>query len=346
MKVLVADNNPQILKQLCDILDHEGYSIFSAPSGNEALKLYSDRKPDFICLDIMMPDLNGYDVCKEIRKSDTKTPIIFISAKSKTVDKVIGLEVGADDYIIKPFDTPEVIARIRAITRRCIVSKEKESPPGERAEDKVFYLRDLKVIPSELRAEKDGKKIELSLRDIKVLKLFHDNKGKAFDRDTLLDRCWGANVMPESRIVDWHISQLRRKIETDPSHPQYIKTVHRVGYKFEEEASDKAVNDTLKVLQNVMGPHYIDDHVQNCLNEISFLMQRIVEDHGKQDYESLQLAAHDLKSVAGTVGMMKMHALSNNIEHACLDKQYENLPKLLKQLAPMLEMEKADLKVD
>ena len=341
MKVLVAENNPQMLKQLCDILDHEGYSILSAVSGTEALKVYSHQTPDFVCLDIMMPDLNGYDVCKEIRKTDTKTPIIFISSKSKTVDKVIGLEVGADDYIIKPFDTSEVIARIRAITRRCIVSK----GPVQSADDS-FYLKDLKVIPSELRAEKNGKSIELSLRDIKVLKLFHDNKGKAFDRDTLLDRCWGTHVLPESRIVDWHISQLRRKIETDPSHPQYIKTVHRVGYKYEEDLSDKAVNDTLKVLQSVMGPHYIDDHVQNCLNEISFLMQKIMEDEEKHDYEPLQLAAHDLKSVAGTVGMMKMHALSNSIEHACLDKQYDSLPGLIKQLDPVLQIEKEGLKVD
>ena len=281
MKVLVAENNPQMLKQLCDILDNEGYSISSAASGTEALKLYASQSPDFICLDIMMPDLNGYDVCREIRKTDPGIPIIFISSKSKTADKVMGLEVGADDYIIKPFDTIEVIARIRAITRRCIVSK----ASSQETQDTPFLLKDLKVIPGELRAERAGKTIELSLREIKVLKLFHDNKGKAFDRDTLLDRCWGADVLPESRIVDWQISQLRKKIEKDPAHPQYIKTIHRVGYKFDDDASDSAVNDTLKSLQKAMGPHYIDDHVQNCLNEISFLMQKIFEDLEKNDYE-------------------------------------------------------------
>ena len=344
MKVLVAENNPQMLKQLCDILDHEGYSILSAPSGTEALKIYSGQTPDFICLDIMMPDLNGYDVCREIRKTDAKTPIIFISSKSKTADKVIGLEVGADDYIIKPFDTAEVVARIRAITRRCIVSK--ENVQGSGAGDKPFWLKDLKVIPSELRAEKASKTIELSLRDIKVLKLFHDNKGKAFDRDTLLDHCWGTEVLPESRIVDWHISQLRRKIEADPAHPQYIKTIHRVGYKFEDDAPDRAVNETLKILQNVMGPHYIDDHVQNCLNEISFLMQKILEDYKNRAYEAVQLLAHDLKSVAGTVGMMKMHALANVIERACMDNKHDALPEIIMQLEPTLEIEKANLKVD
>ena len=344
MKVLIAENNPQILKQLCDILDNEGYSILSASSGTEELKLYSSKAPDFICLDIMMPDLNGYDVCREIRKTDAKTPIIFISSKSKTADKVMGLEVGADDYIIKPFDTPEVIARIRAITRRCIVSK---TSAQDKDEDKAFWLKDLKIVPSELRAERAGKSIDLNLRDIKVLKLFHDNKGKAFDRDTLLDRCWGTEVLPESRIVDWQISQLRRKIETDPAHPQYIKTIHRVGYKFEDDAAEnKAVNDTLKALQEVMGPHYIDDHVQNCINEVSFLMQKIFEDFEKDEYEPMQLAAHDLKSVAGVVGMMKMHALANQIEHACMDKKVDSLPDLIKQLTPLLNAEKADLKVD
>src|ERR1700745_369600 len=120
MKVLVAENNPQVLQQLCDILDKEGYSTLPASSGSAALQAYSQHSPDFVCLDIVMPDLSGYDVCKEIRKTDMKTPVVFISAKSETADKVVGLDVGADDYIVNPFDVLEVIARIRAITRRCI----------------------------------------------------------------------------------------------------------------------------------------------------------------------------------------------------------------------------------
>ena len=339
MKVLVAENNPQMLKQLCDILDNEGYNVLSAPSGTEALQAYRGQSPDFVCLDIMMPDLSGYDVCREIRKSDTKTPIIFISAKSKTADKVIGLEVGADDYIVKPFDVPEVIARIRAITRRCIIAK----APADHAGDQAFWLKDLKVVPRELHAEKDGKIIELNLRDIKVLKLFYDNKGKAFDRNTLLDRCWGADVVPESRIVDWHISQLRKKIEKDPAHPQYIKTIHRVGYKFED---DEVANEELKSIQNVLGPVYVDDHVQNCLNEISFLMQKILEDFERHDYDLMQQVAHDLKSVAGSIGMKKMHKLNNAIEDACIQKDYTALPGFVKQLAGIFGAEKANLKVD
>jgi len=230
MKVLVAENNPQMLQQLCDILDKEGYVTLPAADGAEALQIYRRQSPDFVCLDIMMPDPSGYDVCREIRKTDAKTPVIFISAKSETADKVTGLEVGADDYIVKPFDVLEVVARIRAITRRCMAVK--TSP--ENTEGQIFWLNGLKVMPRELRAEQAGKIIELSLRDIKILRLFHDNKGKVVDRNALLDHCWGAHIMPESRTVDWHISQLRKKIEKDPANPQFIKTLHGVGYKFEE----------------------------------------------------------------------------------------------------------------
>ena len=231
MKVLVVENNPQMLQQLCDILDKEGYGTESAVNGTEALRLYRHQPPDFICLDIMMPDLSGYDVCREIRKTDIKIPIIFISSKSETADKVVGLEVGADDYIVKPFDIPEVIARIRAITRRCVAAQTSPDTEGQ-----PFRLNSLHVLPRELRAEHAGKVIELSLREIRILRLFHDNKGKVVNRNTLLDHCWGKHIMPESRTVDWHISQLRRKIEKDPENPQIIKTLHGVGYKFEETA--------------------------------------------------------------------------------------------------------------
>jgi DNA-binding response OmpR family regulator len=180
----------------------------------------------------MMPDLSGYDVCREIRKTDAKTPIVFISSRSETADKVAGLEVGADDYIVKPFDVLEVVARVRAITRRCIAAK---AAPETKA-DEVFWLGDLKVMPRELRAERSGKIVELSLRDIKILRLFHDNEGKVVDRNALLDHCWGAHIMPESRTVDWHISQLRKKIEKDPANPQLIKTLHGIGYKYEGAA--------------------------------------------------------------------------------------------------------------
>lgn len=229
MKVLVADNNAQMLSSLCDLLEKDGFETLRADSGRDALKVFQTQNPDFVCLDIMMPDLSGYDVCKEIRKADIGIPIIFISSKSQTVDKIVGLEIGADDYIVKPFDIQEVVARIRAVARRCLAQQNVSAK-----KDDIFRLLDVVVYPSMLRAEKNGKSIELSLRDIKILKLLHDRKNKVIDRDVLLDYCWGAHIMPESRTVDWHISQLRKKVENDPKNPVIIQTVHGVGYKFSE----------------------------------------------------------------------------------------------------------------
>lgn len=229
MKVLVADNNAQMLSSLCDLLEKDGFETLRAESGQDALKTFQTQSPDFVCLDIMMPDLSGYDVCKEIRRVNISIPIIFISSKSETVDKIVGLEIGADDYIVKPFDIQEVVARIRAIARRCLAQQ--NSAPKK---DDTFRLRDVVVYPNMLRAEKSGKTIELSLRDIKILKLLHDRKDQVIDRDVLLDYCWGAHIMPESRTVDWHVSQLRKKVEDDPKNPTIIQTVHGVGYKFSE----------------------------------------------------------------------------------------------------------------
>ena len=229
MKVLIVENNHELLQQLYEILDKEGYHPIKAEDGTQALEIYRRELPDFICLDILMPGMSGYDVCKEIRRTDTKTPIIFISSKSQTIDKVLGLEVGADDYIVKPFDVIEVIARIRAVARRCLSSKQKVDHDG----DQPFMIGTIQIIPNELRAKKGDRTIDLSLRDIKILRLFFDNKGKLIDRNTLLDHCWGIHIMPESRTVDWHISQLRKKIEDDPAQPILIKTLHGAGYKYE-----------------------------------------------------------------------------------------------------------------
>lgn len=226
MKVLVAENNEILLQQLCELLEKEGYQTLRAAQGAQALEMYRQKPPDFICLDIMMDDMSGYDVCREIRKNDKNTPIVFISSKSDTMDKVIGLEAGADDYIVKPFDIHEVTARMRAIARRCMSA-------DRTAVDENFDLGDIKVWPRQLKAERKSAAIDLSLRDIKLLKLFHDNRGRVVNRDTLLDHCWGTHIMPESRTVDWHISQLRKKIEIDPANPALIKTVHGVGYLFE-----------------------------------------------------------------------------------------------------------------
>ncbi len=228
MKILVAEDDLNIRNGLIEVLEKEGYTTLSARDGKEALQQYLDKAPDLICLDIMMPGMNGYDVCKEIRRRDPQVPVLFISAKSEEIDKVIGLELGADDFIMKPFGVREVIARIRAVTRRCLATR----PTGRPAVS--FKMLDIEVFPLELRAKRGEEIIDLSLRDISVLELLHENRGKVVDRDLFFDRCWGMDYIPSSRALDQHISQLRKRIEVDPHDPRIIRTVHGVGYRYEE----------------------------------------------------------------------------------------------------------------
>ncbi|MCB0325509.1 MAG: response regulator transcription factor, partial [Bdellovibrionales bacterium] len=188
---------------------------------------FETQRPDFICLDIMMPGMSGYDVCRKIRARDEQTPIIFISAKSEEIDKVLGLELGADDYIMKPFGMNEVIARIRAITRRCYRAERKE-------ELSAFQMRDLEVRPRELRAVRGEEVIELSLREVKILSLLKAHAGKLLERDTFFNKCWGVDYLPNSRTLDQHISKLRKKIERDPKQPDIIETIHGAGYRYSE----------------------------------------------------------------------------------------------------------------
>ncbi len=227
MKVLVAEDDANIRAGLIDVLENEGYHTVEASTGEEALELYQRERPDFICLDIMMPGVDGYEVCKRIRRVDSVVPVIFISAKSEEIDRVLGLELGADDFITKPFGVQEVIARIRAVTRRCLASRS-NTPRYE-----PFKMGDLDVFPSELRARREGETIELSLRDVRILELLHRHQGEAVDRETFFNECWGLDHMPNSRTLDQHISQLRKRIEKDLKDPAIIRTVHGVGYRYD-----------------------------------------------------------------------------------------------------------------
>jgi len=228
MKVLVAEDDPRILEGLIEILETEGYEVVSASDGAQALTCYEAAAPDFVCLDIMMPKVNGYDVCRKIRETSPGVPIIFISAKSEEIDKVLGLELGADDFIIKPFGVKEVIARIRAVTRRCLATKQPARPPRP-----TFSMGHLQVSPDELRGQIEDRTVELSLRDVKILTILYDNVGKVISRDEMYAAGWGLKHIPNSRSLDQHISQLRKKVETDPKNPTLIRTVHGAGYRFE-----------------------------------------------------------------------------------------------------------------
>jgi len=230
MKILIAEDDPHTRAALSEVLRSEGFTTFDAADGQEALELFERQQPDFVCLDVMMPRLDGYEVCRRIRRirrNNPQVPILFLTAKSEEIDKVLGLELGADDYMSKPFGVREILARIRAITRR---SRLLEQADGFIAE---FIMDDLRVVPSELRAYRGEQEIALGPRDVKILQLLHQRRGKVIDRDTLTDTAWGVDFFPESRAVDQHISQLRKRVEQDPANPRLIRTVHGAGYRFE-----------------------------------------------------------------------------------------------------------------
>ncbi len=230
MKVLIAEDDQFIREGLRELLEPEGYHCVIAQDGEIALQQYQTEQPELVLLDIMMPKLDGYSVCREIRKHDEDIPVIFITAKSEEVDQVLGLELGADDYIKKPFGTREVIARIRAVTRRRLRHLNQNNPEPLH----TFRLGELVVHREELRAERQGQTMELSLRDINTLALLYEHKNKVVTRDMLFNACWGRDYLPSSRTLDQHISKLRKTIEIDPKEPQIIKTVHGVGYRYDE----------------------------------------------------------------------------------------------------------------
>lgn len=227
MTILIAEDDPLTRRGLVEVFSNEGWKTVTAADGDEALNVFRQAKPDAVCLDIMMPKRNGYEVCKEIRKLDPLVPLLFLSAKSEEIDTVLGLELGADDFIVKPFGVQALLARVRAVTRRCYARKAPDQRPRE------FIMDDLRIVPAELRAWRGDLSIDLSLRDLKILSLLYRSRGKVLTRDQLFDECWGMDFYPSSRSLDQHISQLRKRIEADPANPRLIRTVHGVGYRFE-----------------------------------------------------------------------------------------------------------------
>jgi len=231
MNVLIAEDDLHIGEGLRDVLEAEGYTTLLAGDGEQALALFQARRPQLVLLDIMMPKRDGYAVCREIRRTDNEVPVIFISAKSEEIDRVIGLELGADDYIMKPFGVREVVARIRAVTRRTLARK----PTPELASHSV-WIGDLELFPSQLRARRGQTQMDLSLRDVKILLFLLHHKGQVVDRDSLFNHCWGRDYFPNSRSLDQQISKLRKLIERDPKAPVIIGTVHGVGYRYDESS--------------------------------------------------------------------------------------------------------------
>lgn len=231
MKVLIAEDDANIRMGICELLEDEGYEPVEAADGQEALEQFAAESIDMVILDIMMPRMNGYDVCRSIRQQSQSVPILFLSAKSEEIDKVLGLELGADDYVSKPFGVKEFVARVRALQRR--IQRSTPTPSSKAEPVSSFTMKDLEVFPNELRARRGEEQIELSQRDVQILALLYNNIGKVLDRNTIFNECWGMDYFPNSRTLDQHISQLRKKIEHDPKQPDLIQTVHGVGYRYE-----------------------------------------------------------------------------------------------------------------
>lgn len=225
MKILVADDDPLTLEALDACLSQEGFETVLAKNGREALEQWEQAAADVVCLDIMMPGVDGFEVCRRIRKKDEDVPVIFLSAKNEEVDVVVGLELGADDFVRKPFGKHELLARIRTVLRRA------GSKSDGMSSDSFSIRNELKVFPKELRAERGGRDISLTPREVGILKLLVSRPDEAVSRDVLLDRCWGTSYFPESRSLDQYIAQLRKKIEENSAAPKIIETVRGVGYR-------------------------------------------------------------------------------------------------------------------
>jgi two-component system alkaline phosphatase synthesis response regulator PhoP len=224
LKILLVEDEPGLVLTLTDRLVSEGYAVEAASDGEAALARTEDESFDLIILDVMLPAKDGFDVCRDLRQKGNQTPILMLTARSQVVDKVVGLKLGADDYLTKPFEMMELLARVEALLRRAPARK------GESLDS--YSFGNVRVDFRRAEVTREGKFVELSALEFKLLKYFIENRGATISRDELLDKVWGYDAMPYSRTVDVHVSWLRQKLESNPAHPQYILTVHRQGYKF------------------------------------------------------------------------------------------------------------------
>lgn len=221
--ILLIEDEEAMLRGLRDAFEHHGYRIVTADDGEVGLELVEKEQPDLIVLDVMLPGMDGFDVCRELRKRGYSAPILMLTARGEEVDKVVGLEIGADDYITKPFSTRELLARVKAHLRR---SAEKTPKLSE------YQFGDVKVNFAKFKAFKKGKPIDLTSTEFSLLELLIEHRNDVVSREQILNKVWGYETYPDSRTVDSHILNLRQKLESDPHKPEHILTVHGLGYKF------------------------------------------------------------------------------------------------------------------
>jgi DNA-binding response OmpR family regulator len=223
-RILLVDDEPLITDSLSYSLQREGYEVKSARDGLSAIQAIQDFQPDLIVLDLMLPDISGLEVCRRLRATST-TPVIMLTARGEEIDRVLGLEVGADDYLAKPFSFRELLARIRAILRRVELDR-------QASQMQAMVLRQLSLDPISRRVFKGDQELQLSAREFDLLALLMKNAGRALSREELLGQVWGEEWIGDPRTLDVHVRWLRLKVEEDPAIPQYIQTVRGYGYRF------------------------------------------------------------------------------------------------------------------
>jgi len=231
-KVLVVEDEPTLLETLEYNLGRQGYAVWTAADGPTALKVAREERPDLILLDIMLPGLDGFEVCRILRQ-EMNVPILMLTARDNEVDKVVGLEVGADDYMTKPFSMRELLARVKALLRRVRLTREEMAAEGEAAVGDVLTFGDLTLNLNRNEVLRGGETLPLRPREYDLLVFLARNRGIVLSRDLILERVWGWDYRGGSRTVDVHVRWLREKIEPDPADPVRIVTVRGVGYRFE-----------------------------------------------------------------------------------------------------------------
>jgi two-component system alkaline phosphatase synthesis response regulator PhoP len=222
-RILLVEDEPGLRLTLTDRLVSEGYQVGTAADGDEGFMKATTEPFDLVILDVMLPLRNGFDVCRDMRQKGVGTPVLMLTARGQVVDRVVGLKLGADDYVTKPFEMPELLARIEARLRKPV----SEPPRPDR-----YQFGDINVDFRRAEVEKGGHAVELSAKEFQLLRYFVEHKGATLSRDELLNGVWGYDAMPFTRTVDVHVAWLRRKLEPSPRHPQYILTLHGLGYKF------------------------------------------------------------------------------------------------------------------
>ena len=229
--ILVAEDDANIRAGLVDTLESEGYRVTAAENGRITMDLFNRHPYDLLILDVMMPEISGYDVCRQIRSDKQDVPIIMLTAKAEEIDKVVGLQLGADDYVTKPFGVHELLARIEAVLRR--VQKKPGSEAAASMAPVQFHIGDVEIDCQQYRAKSGDRVFELSAKELQLLQYFYAHPNQVLSRDRLLNAIWGIDYFGTTRTLDQHIAQLRKKIEADAHHPKVITTVHGVGYRYE-----------------------------------------------------------------------------------------------------------------